>query len=58
MGLGTVHNYLERAAAAGVGWPLPKGLSDEELEGKLLGNQPVPARALETWPQPGLESDS
>ena len=23
MGLGTVHDYLERAAAAGIGWPLP-----------------------------------
>ena len=52
MGLGTVHNYLERAAAAGVGWPLPEGLSEEELEGKLLGNQPVPARAREARPQP------
>ena len=52
MGLGTVHNYLERAAAAGVGWPLPEGLSEEELEGKLLGNPPVPARAREARPQP------
>lgn len=23
MGLGTVHEYLERAVAAGIGWPLP-----------------------------------
>jgi transposase len=35
-----------------MGWPLPEGLSEEELEGKLLGNQPVPARALEGRPQP------
>jgi hypothetical protein len=34
MGLGTVHQYLERAAAAGIGWPLPEGLSQEELEAK------------------------
>jgi predicted DNA-binding protein (UPF0251 family) len=27
VGLRTVHNYLERAAAAGVGWPLPEGLN-------------------------------
>ena len=52
MGLGTVHNYLERAAVAGMGWPLPEGLSEEELEGTLLGNQPMPARALEARPQP------
>ena len=24
MGVGTVHLYLERAAAAGIGWPFPK----------------------------------
>jgi len=23
MGLGTVHEYLERAVAVGIGWPLP-----------------------------------
>lgn len=50
MGLGTVHQYLERAAAAGIGWPLPEGLSEEELEAKLFGNQPVwkPTRAGES----------
>ena len=37
MGLGTVHDYLERAAAAGIGWPLPEGWSEEELEAKLFG---------------------
>jgi len=41
MGLGTVHEYLERATAAGIGWPLPEGMSEEELEAKLFGNQPV-----------------
>src|ERR1039457_7192233 len=29
MGLGTVHEYLERAVAAGIGWPLPEGLGEE-----------------------------
>jgi hypothetical protein len=38
MGLGTVHEYLERAVAAGIGWPLPEGLGEEELEAKLFGN--------------------
>ncbi len=52
MGLGTVHEYLERAAAAGIGWPLPEGLSEEELEAKLFGNQPGQARAVRRRPQP------
>lgn len=46
MELGTVHDYLERAAAAGIGWPLPEGLREEELENQLFGNQPVAMRAL------------
>jgi hypothetical protein len=32
MGLSTVHEYLERAAAAGISWPLPEDWSEEELE--------------------------
>jgi len=52
MGLGTVYDYLERAAAVGIGWPLPEGLSEEELESKLFGNQPVLARAVQPRPQP------
>jgi len=52
MGLGTVHDYLERAVAAGIGWPLPGGWSEEELEAKLFGNQPVAARAVLQRPQP------
>ena len=36
MGLGTVHEYLERAEAAGIGWPLP-----EELERRGTGSQVV-----------------
>jgi len=52
MGLGTVHEYLERAVAAGIGWPLPESLSEEELEAKLFGNQPVPAGAVRQRPQP------
>jgi transposase len=52
MGLGTVHEYLERAAAAGIGWPLPEGLGEEELEAKLFGNQPARAKVEEPRPQP------
>jgi hypothetical protein len=39
MGLSTVHEHLERAEAAGVGWPLPEDWSEEELEAKLFGQQ-------------------
>ena len=52
MGLGTVHEYLERAVAAGIGWPLPEGLGEEELEAKLFGNQPVQAGAVRPRSQP------
>ena len=52
MGLGTVHNYLERAAAVGIGWPLPEGLGEAELEAKLFGTQPPVTRAVGERPQP------
>ncbi len=51
IGVSTVHDYLERATAAGIGWPLPAGLGEEELEAKLFGNVPVVVRAVER-PQP------
>lgn len=51
MGLSTVHDYLERAEAAGIGWPLPESLSEEELESKLFGKVPVVVRAVQR-PQP------
>ncbi len=56
MGLGTVHDYLERAAAAGIGWPLPEEWSEEELEAKLFGNQPVQTQAARQRPQPDWRS--
>src|ERR1035437_9091787 len=52
MGLGTGHEYLERATAAGIGWPLPEGMSEEELEAKLFGNQLVRTKAVRQRPQP------
>jgi transposase len=46
----TVYEYLARAEAAGVGWPLPEGLDDEAVEdlllpppsGELAARRPVP----------------
>ena len=52
IGLSTVHDYLERAETAGVGWPLPEDWSEEELEAKLFGKQPVSLRAVKHRPQP------
>jgi len=51
IGRETVREYLERAAEAGVSWPLPEGLSEEEMEHRLfpfeirLGRE----RALPDW---------
>jgi transposase len=49
----TVGDYLKRAAAAGLRWPLPEGQSEKELLALLLA-QPVTARtadrALPDWP--------
>ncbi len=50
VGVGTVHEYLERATAAGIGWPLPEGLGEEDLEAKLFGNQSVPAPVVRQRP--------
>jgi transposase len=44
LGIGTVHDYLQRAKAAGVGWPLPEGWDEEKLEATLFaGQQPRPS---------------
>jgi len=52
IGRTTVREYLQRAAKAGVSWPLPEGLSDSELEA-LLFAPPVSAtnapRPLPDW---------
>jgi predicted transcriptional regulator len=43
VGNGTVSEYLGRARAAGVGWPLPEELEDEErLEAAILGQAKAP----------------
>ena len=36
VGLGTVSEYLTRAAAAGMRWPLPADLDDAALEARLF----------------------
>jgi len=43
VGLGTVSSYLERAAAAGVGWPVPDELDDAALEARLFARPRYPA---------------
>lgn len=41
IGKETVREYLLRAEEAGVKWPLPEGLSEEELERRLFPGEPV-----------------
>src|SRR5277367_3958430 len=43
IGLGTVHEYLQRAKTAGVTWPLGEDWNEERLEAALFGGPP-PAR--------------
>ncbi len=50
--LATVSNYLTRARAAGIGWPLPEGLDDAALEARLFSRAAIPAttsRPLPDW---------
>jgi transposase len=52
IGLGTVGEYLRRASAAGLTWPLPAGLTDDELELRLFPPPEVlspPERPLPDW---------
>lgn len=52
LGRSTVADYLSRAAACGLVWPLPVGLDDERLERLLFPPPPPPAllRPLPEWP--------
>ena len=47
---GAVSGYLSRARAAGVSWPLPEDLDDEQLEALLF--PPPPAIAADQRPMP------
>ena len=52
MGLGTVTAYLQRAAAAGLSWPLPDDLDDAALEARLFARPAVPPardRVVPDW---------
>jgi transposase len=50
VGLGTVTAYLQRAAAAGLSWPLPEDLDDGALEARLFHRTAgVPDRAVPVW---------
>ena len=44
IGKETVREYLGRAAEAGLTWPLPEGLGEEELERRLFPREPVSGR--------------
>ena len=46
VGRGTIYEYLKRAQAAGVTWPLPEGWDDRRLEEALFG--PAPRRVYES----------
>ena len=46
----TVGEYLRRAEGAGLGWPLPSGLDDTELEALLF--PATPPRQADTRPLP------
>lgn len=51
----TVGDYLQRAQAAGLNWPLPEGISDSQLMEQLMKPAAVapesgPAKPLPDWP--------
>jgi len=42
---GAVHNYLKKAAAAGISWPLAEGWDEKRIEAALFGDrQPIERR--------------
>lgn len=52
----TVGDYLQRAAAAGLGWPLPAELNEAQLQERLLGTPqsavtPRSSKAVPDWPR-------
>ena len=52
IGYGTVCEYLRRAGAAGLTWPLPEGLADTDLERRLFPppeGVPIAERPLPDW---------
>src|SRR5690348_5012468 len=56
--LGSVHEYLSRARAACLSWPLPAGLTEEQLEERLFPPLTIrsnDARPLPNWQQTDIE---
>ena len=54
VGSSTVGEYLRRAEAAGVGWPLPEGVGEEQLDARLFPppvGVPGEARPVPDWRQ-------
>lgn len=54
MGVGSVHEYLARVRVAGLSWPLPEGLTEEQLEARLFPppiTRSADARPLPDWKQ-------
>ena len=49
---GAVNTYLNRARRAGLGWPLPDGLDDAQLETLLYPPPPAVAAEPEQRPAP------
>jgi transposase len=51
VGLGTVSDYVHRAASAGLSWPLPADLDDIALEARVFAGASAlnPGRALPDW---------
>jgi len=51
----TVHDYLRRAEAAGLTWPLPEDLTEEQLHQKLLQplsvSEPAPPKPTRPTPE-------
>ncbi len=50
IGVGSVHEYLARVRVAGLSWPLPEGLTEEQLEECLF--PPPVARSADARPLP------
>jgi transposase len=50
LSVSTVHEYLKRAAAANVGWPLPDGWDDARLEAALFPPSDAPPRPTRKSP--------
>jgi transposase len=44
IGKETVREYLGRAAEAGLSWPLPEAITEEEIEGRLFPREPISVR--------------